>query len=272
LEIKVVIENMVYKQGFFSEHGLSILIKESGKNILFDTGQSQNVLNNLERLGERVEDVDYIVLSHGHYDHTGGLKYVLEKNHNAKVILKKEALEYKVSTSTGTARDISFPIRETYMKYPNEFIFIEDEYKITDNIKIVGKIEKKFDFEDDENRLFIQKDKLIKDPFLDELFMTILKDEKINLFTGCAHSGILNILQTAAKINNNAEFGIILGGTHLKGKSDSRIINTLKELEKYKFDKLYVCHCTGIEEYVYLKSKFGEKAEYAHTAKIIKIK
>jgi 7,8-dihydropterin-6-yl-methyl-4-(beta-D-ribofuranosyl)aminobenzene 5'-phosphate synthase len=272
LEVKIVIENMVYKQGYFSEHGLSILINEAGKKILFDTGQSKNVINNLEQLGENVEDIDYIVLSHGHYDHTGGLKYVLEKNNKAKVILKKEALEYKVSTSTGVARDISFPIRETYMDYENEFIFIEGEYKITDNIKIVGQIEKNFEFEDDEKRLFIQKEELVKDPFLDELFMTIVKDKKINLFTGCAHSGILNILQTAAKRNDNADFGIILGGTHLKGKSDIRIINTLKELEKYKFDKLYVCHCTGIEEYVYLKSKFGERSEYAHTAKIIKIK
>lgn len=270
MEIRVLVENVVYNQGLYGEHGLSFLVKEDGIKILFDTGQTDNIIKNMSAFQEKIEDIDYIVLSHGHYDHTGGLQYILEKNKTAKVLLKRAALDEKVSTSTGKERDISFPMRNNYKDYPNEFIFVEDSYEISENIKITAKIEKKYEFEDDEKKLFVRKEKLEKDEFDDELFMTIKNGERLNVFTGCAHSGIINILQTAMAVNKMNKIGSIIGGTHLKGKSDERIIQTLKELEKINFLNMYVCHCTGIEEYVYLKSKFGNKVDYACTGKIIK--
>jgi len=270
MEIRVLVENVVYNQGLYGEHGLSFLVKEGGVKILFDTGQTDNIIKNMAALKETIEDIDYIVLSHGHYDHTGGLKYILEKNKTAKVLLKRAALDEKVSTSTGKERDISFPMRNMYNEYPNEFVFVEDIYDISENIKIIANIDKKYEFEDDEKKLFVRKEKLEKDEFNDELFMTIINKERLNVFTGCAHSGIINILHTAIDINKMDKIGSIIGGTHLKGKSDERIIQTLKELDKIDFMNMYVCHCTGIEEYVYLKSKFGNKVDYAYTGKTIK--
>ena len=128
MEIVTLIENLVYKGSLKAEHGLSVLIKTGGYKILFDVGQTGAFLDNAGSLGEDLRDVDFIILSHGHYDHTGGLENILEINKTAKVIMKKSIVEEKYSNSVGKMREIGFKLRDRYRSYPNEFILLEGDY------------------------------------------------------------------------------------------------------------------------------------------------
>lgn len=220
MEIKVLMENLTYSQNLKSQHGLSFLVTDENIKILFDTAQNQDFICNAIAMNESLEDIDYVVLSHGHYDHTGGVESFLKINKKAKIIMSKYAVEEKFSNSTGEMRAIGFSLKERYKEFENEFIFIDDYYKISDSIEIYSNIEMKNKFEDTEKKLFLKREnEFVKDRFDDEIYMVIKKNNKLNLITGCAHRGIVNILE---------------------GISER----------------------TGVEEYMVLKGKRGERAEY----------
>lgn len=272
MEIKVLMENVTYSQNLKSQHGLSFLITDENIKILFDTAQNQDFICNAIAMNENLKDVDYVVLSHGHYDHTGGLESFLQINKTAKIIMSRYGVEEKFSNSTGEIRGIGFPLKERYMEFENEFIFIDDYYKISDNIEIYSNIEMKNEFEDTEKRLFVKREnEFVKDRFEDELYLVIKKNKKLNLITGCAHRGIINILEGVSEITGIKEYGAVIGGIHTKGNGDARAKRTAEELLKIGADKYYLNHCTGVEEYAVIKGILKERAEYFFTGRKIEI-
>lgn len=282
MEIVTLVENLVYKKDLKAEHGLSFLIKTGDCKILFDVGQTGIVLENAKLLGEDLKDVDFIILSHGHYDHTGGLEKVLEVNKTAKIIMKKTILQQKYSSTTGNIREIGFKLKDSYKNYPNEFLILEEDYVLNENIKIITEIKEYTDFEKNEKKLFTRgKGEYIIDKFQDELFLAIVKDEKLNIITGCSHNGIINILKSAIekiKINN---INLVLGGMHLSGiklnerylqeKNNKKIKKTIEKLKKISLDKIYTNHCTGIDGFIKLKNILGDKIFYSYTGSRIKV-
>ena len=281
MEIITLIENLVYTRDLKAEHGLSFLIKTGDCKILFDVGQTGIVLDNLKLLGEDLKDVDFIILSHGHYDHTGGLERVLEVNKTAKVIMKKSALEEKYSNTAGNIREVGFKLRDIYKNYPNEFLILEKDYTLSEDIKVVTEIGEYTDFEKIEERLLVKdRDSYVPDKFQDELFLIIEKDEKLNIITGCSHNGIINILRSAVDKTKRDSINLVLGGMHLselgikkgglKEKTDKKIEKTIEEFKKMNINKIYTNHCTGIDSFMKLKNAMGDRISYSYTgSKII---
>lgn len=266
MNITILTENLVYNQGLCGEHGLSIFITVNNENILFDTGQTDKLINNANKLSLNLSDLKYTVLSHGHYDHTGGLKALLEKNPDTKIVMKPEVLQEKYSNSTGNIREIG--IDKDLIKTANVVYAEEKIMSIAEGIHIITEIKKYTDFESDEKKLFIKKgEDYVLDPFDDELFMVIENtDKSITVITGCAHNGIINILKTAKEHFPDRKIRSVIGGFHLKGKSRERIEKTIVSIREMGVEEIYINHCSGIEFYTEMKKKdLDMKVEYAYT-------
>ena len=175
----------------FSEHGFSVLIEWEGKALLFDTGASDIFIRNANILGKDLSKVESIVISHGHYDHSEGLKHLLPFNKKYKVILREEAFFPKYSNDRFTG------INWENLKEFLDFVIVKDEVmEIFDNVFVFGPVPFRNNFEEPDPYFYVLKgDKKERDFFEEELNLVIDEGDGITLITGCAHRGIVNIVE-----------------------------------------------------------------------------
>lgn len=255
-----LIENLVYKQGLVAEHGLSLYIETSDKKILFDTGQSGLFMQNAAKLGITIEDIDMVILSHGHYDHTGGLYPFLQKNTRAKVYAKNEIFTAKyhgqsrfigIEKNEELLKDRLIPIRTVTEVLPDVFIMPDISIYNPSDTHFGGMLVK-------------QGNEFMPDEFNDELFLTLKHNGQINIVTACSHRGITNICQTAANYFR-LPVNLVLGGFHIKECSTAQykeIINYIKQIQP---KKIGVCHCTGVEKYALMQNDYHSPVFYNFT-------
>lgn len=263
MKITVLIENLAYREDLIAEHGLSVHIDTGNKKILFDTGQTSAFADNANKLGINLSDVDYLVISHGHYDHTGGLNKFLAVNPKAEIFISQRALnkKYKDSTYIGVPPDIDFPADRTS--------FVEKPISLTKNLYILGDIKPSKITDTHFNGFYEQHhSEIIPDVFKDELVICLVTDEGIHIVSGCSHNGITNIHLTAKNYFAKPVISLI-GGFHLVHSS----IDQIKELAEY-FDSvnlksIYTGHCTGVNNYYLLKEYSKALVEYIHTGSVI---
>ncbi len=264
MEIITLVENLSYQQGLKGEHGLSFLIKVDGKQILFDAGQTNLLADNAKVLDIDLASVDAVVISHGHYDHTGGLESFFEINHHAPVWIKSAAFDDKFSGSHGGLRFVGMD--KTIMeKYRHRFRFAEGNIEIAPGLKIITDISHYYPFEQSSSTMIVKKgNQEESDPFEDELFMLYDHPHGLTVFAGCAHLGIGNICRTAMEVTGNNHIGLVLGGTHLKGASGGRIEQTINAFSDLEVDHFGLCHCTGLPAFIAFSQAFGGRVRYAH--------
>lgn len=260
MKIVTLIENLVYKKGLYAEHGLAIYIETKNKRILFDTGQSGMFLQNAKTLGIRIDDIDILVLSHGHYDHTGGLYPFLEENSKAKIYAKKQLFIPKYS---GRGRFIGTKFNDELLR--NRLIYVDKITEIAENVFIMPEIDIANSGDTHFKGLKIKPDAMFfQDEFDDELFLVIKKDEKINIVTACSHRGITNIC-TAATNQFRLPVGLILGGFHMKDCTDKQYVQISDYLRILQPEAIGVCHCTGVEIYAEMHSDLKGHLFYHRT-------
>ena len=267
MNIVTLIENLTYNQGLYAEHGLSIYIKAVKKNLLFDTGQTGCFIKNAEKLKIDISDVDALIISHGHYDHTGGISEFIKVNNKAKIYIKETAFEKKIHND---GRQIGIPIK--YEEISDRVSFVKKAVEIDKNIficpdiKIYNKNDTHFD------NLFVKrKDGAIEvDEFDDELYLAVIKENTVNIFSGCSHRGITNILQSAID-RFKLPISHVIGGFHTRNEVLKTIHNIAHYFEKADVCSLGACHCTGVEEYAELKSILKDKIYYNYTGMTTKI-
>jgi 7,8-dihydropterin-6-yl-methyl-4-(beta-D-ribofuranosyl)aminobenzene 5'-phosphate synthase len=264
MKIVTLIENLTYQPGLFAEHGLSLYIETDNKKILFDTGQSGLFLQNAQKLGINIENIDTLVLSHGHNDHTGGLYPFLEKNSKAKVYAKKDIFTPKYH---GHNRFIGTKQNKKLLK--DRLVYMDTITNIDENIFIMPIINI-YNPTDTHFREFNKKigNEFITDKFDDELFIVIKQNEFINIITACSHRGITNICTTATeyfKLN----VGLILGGFHIKKFTTEEYVQITHYFRLIQPESIGVCHCTGVEKYGDLLSNCNSKVFYNFTGNIV---
>jgi len=259
-----------------SEAGLSLYIETVNLNILFDTGSSGSFADNAEKLGVDLTKVDFVVISHGHFDHTGGLERFFAINDKAMVYIKEEAKEAFFYKLFFLKKYIGVN-PELFNNYGDRFVFVTDDIEIHQGINLVTHIPVNHNLPSDSKHLRIRKGgKLVEDDFVHEQMMVVSEGDNIYCFTGCSHHGILNMIESANHLTKNKKVNVI-GGFHMynpltKGLSEKKqiVIETGNLLNANpSINKIVTGHCTGRDAFGILKDTLGNKLYSLNTGSII---
>jgi 7,8-dihydropterin-6-yl-methyl-4-(beta-D-ribofuranosyl)aminobenzene 5'-phosphate synthase len=236
VKITALSDNRTSNYEFECEHGLSLLIEVENKKILMDTGQSQIYKNNAIKLGINLNDVDYIVLSHGDYDHGNGLKYFDKK---VELICHPYFSCYRISKRTGKFDGLN----QTREELNKRFLLKEskDPYSITENIIFLGQIERK---NSNEINLPMIDEKGNDYEHLDDSGLAIKTEKGLVIISGCAHSGICNTVEYAKKITGENNILAVVGGFHLKEVNENTI-KTMEYMKNNDVKNIFLAHCTS---------------------------
>lgn len=260
MRIVTLIENLVYKQGLVAEHGLSVYIETNGFRLLFDTGQTGLFAQNAQKMGIDLARIDALVLSHGHYDHTGGLTTFLQLNHHAPVYGKKDLFEAKYH---GYHRPIGMTISREQLG--TRFIEVVAPIELPEGIHIMPDIPLHNPYDTHFGEMYKEANgQFVRDDFTDELFVAIDKDEQVNVLTACSHRGVANICQTAIS-HFNLPLGIVLGGFHTSGSKPESVEHLTKWFERANPKSIGVCHCSGLNTYTTFLKTFGNRVFYNYS-------
>jgi len=242
-----------------AEHGLSLWINCREKRILFDTGQSNLLLRNAKILDIDLTNTDAIVISHGHYDHTGGLSDVLEIAAKAKIYLHPAATEPKFSKNVSGAKSIGMPDSAKEAIQGQHMIWTATPATIFPGISVTGQVPRMNDYEDVGGTFFVDENCQKPDELLDDQTLFVESTKGLVVVLGCAHSGVVNTLDYISKLTGYNKIYAVIGGMHLLNASQIRIANTIEALKKYEIQKIVPLHCTGQNAMQDFKTAFGDK-------------
>jgi len=247
MSITTLVENTASGMGLLAEHGLSFWIQYADKRILFDTGQSDILIHNARVLGIHLAEADAIILSHGHYDHTGGLAAVLDIAAKAKLYLHPAAIEPKFSKRHSGTESIGMPDFALKAIKNRDVIWTEKPTQIFPGVTVTGQVPRVNDFEDVGGAFFLDENCQEPDELVDDQTLFIETSKGVVIVVGCAHAGVVNILHRIADLSKKKRFYATLGGMHLLRASQKRIERTETVFRNYDLHKIGPAHCTGVD-------------------------
>jgi 7,8-dihydropterin-6-yl-methyl-4-(beta-D-ribofuranosyl)aminobenzene 5'-phosphate synthase len=264
---------------FLAQWGLSILVETDEANVLLDTGRSISATYNADTLEIDLNKVDKIVLTHSHYDHTGGLHEVLRRIRKSEI----EIIAHPDVWSVRYNRREDKPDKYMGMPFPRQelenlgaiFNLTTKPVRITDNITTSGEVPMVTDFEtveSEKTKRFIKRDTgLEPDKILDDLAIFIETEQGLVVITGCAHRGIINTLYHAQQVTGVKRIHAVIGGSHLHESPEDRIHKTIMALKELDVQKLGLCHCTGPAATYLMAYEFGDKFIFNHAGTVTEL-
>lgn len=278
--IKIVnlIENTEGREGCAYAHGLSFYVETLKHKLLLDLGPSEETLHNAEKLGLDLSEIDTVILSHGHYDHSGGIIPFVKINPGADIYMQDtadadyyaddgEKAEGERYRYIGIDKDIS--------ELP-QVVKLHGDYRIDDELELFTIKKRSHELPFTNKRLLKKEnDGYVRDDFVHEQYLVISEGDKRILLSGCAHNGIPNILD-AFKDKFGAAPDVVTSGFHLMKKAEytdeelREIMDISKELTQYP-TQFFTCHCTGEPAYKLMKLTMGEKLQYVHSGEELKL-
>lgn len=268
----VICENCVFNQpGAIAEHGLSIYMETDRGSYLLDTGQGKAVINNALVLGLDLRAIKGIIMSHHHWDHTGGLGPILDLKGAVDIYAHPDFFKESYNIGEGKVRYIGVPYPRPLLegkgaafKFSNKFRQIEPGMWLT------GEVPRRTDYErGDKNQVVKSNGGYLKDDILDDQSVVIETEKGLFIILGCCHSGIINTLSYIVEKMGQCHIYAVIGGTHLGPVSDEQREKSIDALKAFDIEHIGVSHCTGLKTATRLAGEFGDRFFFCNVGTVV---
>lgn len=262
IRIRVIVENTANRKGLLGEHGLSYAIEKNGQTILFDTGAGLALANNAAAMGIDLARIDTIGLSHGHFDHVGGLIFFEERNIFPRLYAHPDAFQPKFSKRDNQKYyeiGLSSVDGLSSERFRECLVPVEEPTEIIQGLWLTGPIPKTYEFENWPGDFFLDGRGERRDDLIDDQSLFFISKKGVVVILGCAHSGAINTLQYIRSKTGDLPIHHVMGGMHLLNASKDRIQSTIAELRRLDIEWISPCHCTGLPATLALHNAFGDR-------------
>ncbi len=264
IKVTVLIEN-TSETDLIAEHGLSFLIEHKGKNILLDAGSTDAFYDNACKLGVDMNKIDFCVLSHGHYDHSGGFQ-VIFNNHRGYQVYAQSTAKNKYYSGAGGMHEIGIP--EAVLTYEDRFCFVDGFYHLAEGMYLVPHSVKGLEQIGEKARLYQQSgEQILPDNFSHEQSLVFDTDKGFVVFNSCSHGGVENIIHEVKVTCGDKPIYAYVGGLHMKGRkngeeicafSDEEVEALCHVIQREQIKYIYTGHCTGLPGLSKMKECLGD--------------
>lgn len=262
-KITTLVENTVAQSGksLLGEHGLSFYIEAGERRILFDTGQNLAIANNARVLGVDLNRIDAVVLSHGHYDHSGGLQSMLACNPDFTLHAHPDAFSPKVKQENERHKYIGIPVEEEKIISGGVDLRLDKSpVQIAPGLMTTGEIPRANEFEAVESGFFLKAGRgVIADTLADDQALILDTNKGVVVLLGCSHRGVVNTLNHVTHLTGKNSIHALMGGLHLGSASDAKLEMIIDHLRGFGLEKMIVGHCTGPRAFLALSNEFKDR-------------
>jgi len=261
VRITVLVDNRA-GEGLTAEHGFALWVEAGGRRLLFDTGAGKALAPNAAALGLDPARTQALVLSHGHWDHTGGIAWLRRQAPLLEVFAHPGVVQPRYSIRDGSARAIQMPgeaMAALDALEPARVHWVQAPLELAPGVGLTGPIPRETDFEDPGGPFYLDPEGRRPDPIEDDLALWIRTGKGLVVCVGCAHAGLVNTLRQVGRLHPGEGVRAVMGGLHLGAASPRRLDRTVAALAEMGLERVVPCHCTGDDAVARLQEALGDR-------------